>query len=137
MLQAGEVIVIELVARGDAVGHECVPASHTAGAYPVKMAASEPYATATVFVAQHPLEAVPKPQFGTTPVTVWCSSCNQTVLTKLVYKDGGLTWLICGALSLTGLFLGCCLIPFCCNSTRDVQHICPTCGSIVGMYRRL
>ncbi|KAF5399045.1 Lipopolysaccharide-induced tumor necrosis factor-alpha factor [Paragonimus heterotremus] len=116
---------------------ECVTTSYTTDTYPVQMAASVPYPTATVFITQHPLESVPKPQFSTTPVTVRCSSCNQITVTELVYKDGGLTWLICGALSLSGLLFGCCLIPFCCNSTRDVQHICPNCGWNVGIYRRL
>ena len=35
------------------------------------------------------------------------------------------------------LWLGCCLIPFCLNSCKDVVHICPNCRATVGRYSRL
>ncbi|VDP78390.1 unnamed protein product [Echinostoma caproni] len=34
-------------------------------------------------------------------------------------------------------FFGCCLIPFCVNTCKDVVHKCPSCGQRIGSYRRI
>uniref|UniRef100_A0A671TK02 LITAF domain-containing protein n=1 Tax=Sparus aurata TaxID=8175 RepID=A0A671TK02_SPAAU len=63
---------------------------------------------------------------------VACPKCHQTVLSKVNYSAGLLTYLFCG-----GLFLCCCLIPFCVDRLRDAKHTCPTCKTELGVYKRL
>uniref|UniRef100_A0AAQ6AAS2 LITAF domain-containing protein n=1 Tax=Amphiprion ocellaris TaxID=80972 RepID=A0AAQ6AAS2_AMPOC len=66
------------------------------------------------------------------PVQTACPKCHQSVLSKVDYSSGLLTYLCCG-----GLFLCCCLIPFCVNRLKDATHICPTCKTVLGVYKRL
>ena len=33
-------------------------------------------------------------------------------------------------------FLGCCLLPFCIDGLKDVEHMCPNCGKVCGVCRR-
>ena len=59
------------------------------------------------------------------------------ITTKIEYKSGLLTWLI---FALICVFTGCiCLavIPFCIDATKDVYHINPYDGSVVGVYKRI
>jgi len=79
---------------------------------------------------------VQTPVFKDRPVTI-TDSKGQQVQTVLEYKSGLLTWIVAGAICLfTGLF---CLmfIPFCINDLKDVYHINPTDGNVVGVYKRL
>ena len=45
--------------------------------------------------------------------------------------------LLCVVLCLFGLVFGCCLIPFCVDSVKDVIHKCPNCGAVIARYNRL
>uniref|UniRef100_UPI0037E96242 LITAF domain-containing protein-like n=1 Tax=Semicossyphus pulcher TaxID=241346 RepID=UPI0037E96242 len=74
---------------------------------------------------------------GDGPVQVACPKCNQTVLTKVDYSSGVLTYLFCGGLFLCGFVLGCCLIPFCVDRLKNAKHSCPTCKTELGVYKRL
>ena len=62
------------------------------------------------------------------------SLCMQ-VTTRLVYKSGTLTWTLFAILCC---FCGLCiaLIPFCVDGTKDVYHINPVNGTVVGVYKR-
>uniref|UniRef100_A0A3B5A518 Lipopolysaccharide-induced TNF factor n=1 Tax=Stegastes partitus TaxID=144197 RepID=A0A3B5A518_9TELE len=71
------------------------------------------------------------------PVRMDCPSCHQSVLSKVDYSSGTLTYLWCGGLFLCGCVLGCCLIPFCVDRLKDATHICPTCKRVLGVYKRL
>ncbi|KAJ8250955.1 hypothetical protein GJAV_G00215530 [Gymnothorax javanicus] len=75
--------------------------------------------------------------FGDRPVHVHCSKCAQLVQTRTEHHSGTMTWISCLALSFLGCIYGCCLIPFCVDSLKDVQHFCPNCNGLLGNYKRL
>ena len=58
----------------------------------------------------------------------------------LHYKAGILTYLVAGLICLFLTELGlCCLaiIPFFIRELKDVYHVTPTDGKVVGVYKRL
>uniref|UniRef100_A0A8C6L1A9 LITAF domain-containing protein n=1 Tax=Nothobranchius furzeri TaxID=105023 RepID=A0A8C6L1A9_NOTFU len=71
------------------------------------------------------------------PVPISCPKCHQTVLSKVEYSSGLLTYLFCAGLFLCGFVLGCCLIPFCVNRLKDTKRVCPTGKSILGVDKCL
>jgi lipopolysaccharide-induced tumor necrosis factor-alpha factor len=68
------------------------------------------------------------------PALIICQHCQATVTTSMSYETGLLTWAVAGAICLFGFWLGCCLIPFCINATKDVEHSCPNCKHVVGKF---
>ncbi|XP_038568780.1 lipopolysaccharide-induced tumor necrosis factor-alpha factor homolog [Micropterus salmoides] len=86
-------------------------------------------------IAQVPVVTVGP--LGDSPVQVACPKCHQTVLSKVDYSSGLLTYLFCGGLFFCGFVLGCCLIPFCVDRLKDAKHTCPTCKTVLGVYKRL
>ncbi|ESO82382.1 hypothetical protein LOTGIDRAFT_134649, partial [Lottia gigantea] len=80
---------------------------------------------------------LPQNRWGPDPQTVYCPYCNAHITTLTQYESGALTWLSSGLLCLFGLWFGCCLIPFCVDSLKDVKHKCRNCQRLVGIYRRL
>ncbi|KAM4631582.1 lipopolysaccharide-induced tumor necrosis factor-alpha factor homolog [Discoglossus pictus] len=75
--------------------------------------------------------------FHDVPVQCTCPVCRQNVVSRIQYTTGLLTWLIFGILLLLGCWLGCCLIPFCVDSCKDVDHFCPNCNNHLHKYKRL
>lgn len=53
------------------------------------------------------------------------------------FVNGMLTWLAVGGIAFFGGIFGCCLIPFCIDGCKDVEHVCPNCKAVVGVYRRM
>ncbi|THD20538.1 Lipopolysaccharide-induced tumor necrosis factor-alpha factor [Fasciola hepatica] len=75
--------------------------------------------------------------FGRDPVMVTCPGCGHYGLTKATPESGCLVWLICGLLCLFGLWCGCCLIPFCITSAKNVKHTCVNCRRQLGRFAPL
>ncbi|XP_008435807.1 lipopolysaccharide-induced tumor necrosis factor-alpha factor homolog [Poecilia reticulata] len=71
------------------------------------------------------------------PAQIMCPKCHRTVVSEVKYSSGLLTYLFCGGLFLCGFVFGCCLIPFCVDRLKDAKHTCPTCKTVLGVYRRL
>ncbi|XP_066271743.1 lipopolysaccharide-induced tumor necrosis factor-alpha factor homolog [Branchiostoma lanceolatum] len=79
----------------------------------------------------------PPPTNAACPVHIQCTNCGQQIITKLTYITGMTTWLACMAIFVFGGFLGCCFIPFCVDSLKDVRHTCPNCGAHLGTFRKI
>ncbi|UJR20584.1 hypothetical protein I4U23_023709 [Adineta vaga] len=70
--------------------------------------AQPPPASAPAPVYAAPMYA--PPVVGSYPVQCVCPHCRQQVVTQTVKKNGLLAWLLCGGMTLVGLWL-CCLYP--------------------------
>ncbi|RUS78078.1 hypothetical protein EGW08_014158 [Elysia chlorotica] len=75
--------------------------------------------------------------YGTHPALIQCQYCGQTVYTFPEPRAGALTILLSLLLVIWGCFLCCWIIPFWTNFGKDVEHRCPSCGYIVGVYKPL
>ncbi|VDM31952.1 unnamed protein product, partial [Hydatigera taeniaeformis] len=74
---------------------------------------------------------------GSGPSRFFCPTCQREVLTNVTYESGLLTWILVALICILGGPLFCCLIPLCCPPCKDVEHICPICGRLLGSYQRL
>ena len=68
------------------------------------------------------------------PMSLTCTYCQETVVTDTQRVANRKTWCLCTTIFLLGGFLGCCLIPFCTDRFRDVEHRCSECHSVLGRY---
>ncbi|CAB3381483.1 Hypothetical predicted protein [Cloeon dipterum] len=68
-----------------------------------------------------------------TPIRVTCPNCMENVVTVTEEKPRLLAHIICGALVVFGCWFCCCL-PYCFDSLRKVEHTCPNCDALVGVY---
>ncbi|KXJ29847.1 Lipopolysaccharide-induced tumor necrosis factor-alpha factor-like [Exaiptasia diaphana] len=78
-----------------------------------------------------------QPIYGELPINVICPYCQARIMTSIVLEDGNLTYFAASALCVLGCWFGCCLIPFCMDSCKDVIHICGNCRAPIGKYNRL
>ncbi|KAG0345498.1 hypothetical protein BG004_003662 [Podila humilis] len=72
------------------------------------------------------------------PGVVACQHCHHLVLTETTPENGSCTYLGILALILAGVTsCGCCLLPLCMTSCKDVMHSCPNCHEDIGLYSRI
>eukprot|EP00058_Branchiostoma_floridae_P011018 XP_002596506.1 hypothetical protein BRAFLDRAFT_211720 [Branchiostoma floridae] len=69
-----------------------------------------------------------------------CPTCQQSIQTTIERQIGLFTWMAVGIIFLVGmgfplLWLGCCFIPMCIPSCKDVRHTCPNCQTHLGTYQ--
>jgi len=84
-----------------------------------------------------PTIIINKAKFGPFPVRTECQICKAEVVTLTQSSAGLLAYLLGGACLLFGCWFGCCLIPCCVDSCRDVVHRCPNCQSEIALFKRL
>jgi lipopolysaccharide-induced tumor necrosis factor-alpha factor len=75
--------------------------------------------------------------FGPAPILTKCSFCGNQITTSTDPTSGLMTYCACFVIAIVGCFYGCCLIPFCCDPCKDVEHRCPQCNRHLGTYERL
>ncbi|KAK3097547.1 hypothetical protein FSP39_010662 [Pinctada imbricata] len=114
-----------------ATGYSTTPGYSTASSYN-----TTPGYTSTNVVVAQPM-ATRVMMFREVPVQTTCPACGANILTSTRYESGTLTWVVCLVLAIMGLWLGCCLIPFCINGCKDVIHSCPNCRHTIGKYNRM
>ncbi|XP_015215594.1 lipopolysaccharide-induced tumor necrosis factor-alpha factor homolog [Lepisosteus oculatus] len=90
----------------------------------------------TVFVPMQQVVVVSS-NLGDTPSMTTCSNCKQRVMTKVIYKPGVFSWMLCLLFILFGLICGCCLLPFFVTSLMDAHHSCPQCHQNLHIHKRM
>ena len=90
----------------------------------------------TVVMQQQPTVVVTNTSFGNGSTAMQCPFCSATITTSVNYIEGTMVWLLAGVLCIVGCW-PCCLIPFCVDDCKDVQHSCPNCRRVVGTFRRM
>ncbi|XP_033630669.1 cell death-inducing p53-target protein 1 homolog [Asterias rubens] len=78
-----------------------------------------------------------RPNFSVLPCTMNCPNCNNLVTTVTHKEIGLMVWLMVGGMILVGLWLGCCLIPFCIDGIKDTVHTCPNCKHTLGKFTHM
>ncbi|KAG0037559.1 hypothetical protein BGZ83_003374, partial [Gryganskiella cystojenkinii] len=72
------------------------------------------------------------------PGVVVCQHCSYLILTETTPENGSCTYLGILGLLLAGVTsCGCCLLPLCVTSFKDIMHSCPSCHEDIGLYSRI
>jgi lipopolysaccharide-induced tumor necrosis factor-alpha factor len=81
------------------------PGSSASSSYdmpPQYQGAAPPMYAQTMYTAQPVIIAPYTMGFSENPMQMQCPNCHARILTRVSYKNGALTWLICGGLCLFG-----------------------------------
>ena len=67
-----------------------------------------------------------------------CDTCHQQIMSLVNYNTCGslLPWLTCVLTCCSGLWCGCCFVPFCMESCKTAEHFCPQCRRLLGKRYR-
>ncbi|XP_015215673.1 uncharacterized protein [Lepisosteus oculatus] len=66
-----------------------------------------------------------------------CPSCHQFITTEVFTRVGSVAWMVCFMSILFGCVAGCCLLPFCTDTFKDVVHNCPKCRAQIHTNTKL
>ncbi|XP_051988598.1 lipopolysaccharide-induced tumor necrosis factor-alpha factor homolog [Xyrauchen texanus] len=76
-------------------------------------------------------------QLPRVPSQTQCPFCRQYVTTEVTTATGSVACLMCLICIVFGCVAGCCFIPFCVESIKDVIHKCPKCRSKIHTCKKL
>lgn len=72
------------------------------------------------------------------PVQMKCPHCEEQIVTRTTLVSSMAQWLIALFICLLGGWVFClCLIPYCMESLKDVQHDCPKCGRPIATCKQM
>lgn len=74
-------------------------------------------------------------RFGENPVSMVCPHCREQTVSRLKYESNIINHIMAFTCCIFGLWCGCCLIPYCINSIKNVRHECNRCGTFLGLHR--
>ncbi|KAI7803693.1 lipopolysaccharide-induced tumor necrosis factor-alpha factor homolog [Triplophysa rosa] len=98
--------------------------------------------SSAVFVANPP--SFPAPQIildvqelPRHPSQTQCPFCHEFITTEVIKTTSSTSCLMCFIFIMFGCVAGCCLIPFCLDTCKDVVHKCPRCRSHIHTCKKL
>ncbi|XP_076756585.1 uncharacterized protein LOC143426812 isoform X2 [Xylocopa sonorina] len=68
------------------------------------------------------------------PTTAICPRCTTIIVTTIEARQSIITHIIAIALFFCGCW-PCCMIPYCINTCKTIDHYCPVCRAYLGTYR--
>merc|ERR1711963_1032549 len=66
------------------------------------------------------------------PMEITCNNCGSDVKTVVKKRIGSMNWTFSLLCFLFGCVGGCCLIPLCMDSLKEMKHSCPICNKVHG-----
>ncbi|CAK9834417.1 Lipopolysaccharide-induced tumor necrosis factor-alpha factor homolog [Anthophora retusa] len=99
----------------------------------VPYAKGKTYTYVTIFLTVFVIANTSR-QWSSRPTTAVCPRCTIIVVTTIQVRHSINTHATAFALFLCGCW-PCCLIPYCLNTCKTIDHYCPVCRAYLGTYR--